>query len=310
MSSSTPHPYSWDADRREHYIVTISSTTGSDTRQFRVPKAWLRAAVGALVFVGLGLLVGLASFGHLLSEARSAAALEQENTSLRRQMAYLGQIESRLAALDSSRVAMLRVVGVAQPEPGKVGPVGHGQEGPESGGDYSAAAPGPDPALEEQETIRAALIREPLSGPHTRAFGPLSDAGIFHTGCDIAGKTGAAVAAAGEGVVTFVGSDPVFGNVLVIGHGPRLATMYGHASRILVRVGDFVTAGQIVAEVGSTGRSSAPHLHFEVQFDGRAVDPSHAISAWDGAASPGRVEQMPDADQNDGVRMTGNLGSR
>ena len=118
------------------------------------------------------------------------------------------------------------------------------------------------------------------------------------------------MAAAGEGVVTFVGSDPVFGNVLVIGHGPRLATMYGHASRVLVRVGDYVTAGQAVAVVGSTGRSSAPHLHFEVQWDGRAVDPGRALAAWEEAGGPAAAGQVPEPVQADGAHAIDNLGSR
>jgi len=310
MPTLTPERPARDGERREYYTVTISSTTGSGVTQFRVPKPWLKVVVGTLAVLGVGILVGLAAFGHLLSQAQSTSALKQENADLRRQMTQLTQIERRLAALDSSRVAMLRVVGVESPEPAGSGAAGQEPDGADAGSGYFAAAPGPEPGLEDLETIRAVLTHEPLAGPHTRGFGLLLESNIFHTGNDIAGRTGASVAAAGEGVVTFVGSDPVFGNVLVIGHGPRLATMYGHASRVLVRVGDYVTAGQVVAVVGSTGRSSAPHLHFEVQWDGRAVDPGRALAAWEAAGGPAGAGRVPESAQDGGERTTDYLGSR
>ncbi len=307
MATRKPESPRWDGDRRECYTITISSTTGSGVTQFRLRKMWLRAILGGLVVLGVAVLVGLAVFGQLISRARSTSALAQENVDLRRQLAQLGQIERRLAALDSSRVAMLRVVGVESPEPGASALMGGELAGADAGSGYAAAAPGPEPTLEELDTIQAALTQEPLAGPHTREFGPVSESGIFHTGNDIAGKTGALVVAAGEGVVTFVGFDPIFGKVLVITHGPRLATMYGHASRILVGVGDYVTAGQDVAVVGSTGRSSAPHLHFEVQWDGRAVDPGRALAAWARAGGPPRVGHAPAGDHGDGDRVSDNI---
>ena len=70
----------------------------------------------------------------------------------------------------------------------------------------------------------------------------------------------------------------VFGVVLVIAHTSRISTMYGHNFEVSVRVGDFVSMGQKVAEVGSTGQSSAPHLHLEVQWDGGAIDPTLVFS--------------------------------
>lgn len=310
MPGMAPQTTPRDANRREYYTITISSTTGSGVSQFRIPRPWLRLLAGLLAVTVVLLLASLIAFGHLLSRARSAEGLRQENEGLRRQLTQLAQIERRLAALDSTRVAMLRVVGVESPKIGVAAETGHEPRQDEPGGGYAALSPGPEPVLEECDAIRAALPREPIIGPYTRGFGPLREVGIFHTGSDIAGRTGASVVAAGEGIVSFVGSDRVFGNVLVIAHNPRLSTMYGHATRILVRVGDFVMAGQAVAEVGNTGRSSAPHLHFEVQWDGRSVDPGLVFAAWRNAGGPGEGDREPESVEHDGVRTDGNLGSR
>jgi murein DD-endopeptidase MepM/ murein hydrolase activator NlpD len=81
------------------------------------------------------------------------------------------------------------------------------------------------------------------------------------------------VRAAGPGVVQVAGEDPVYGLHVMIDHGRGLETVYGHASRLFVSVGDTVRRGRLIAFSGSTGRSTAPHLHFEVRLDGMAVDP-------------------------------------
>ena len=116
----------------------------------------------------------------------------------------------------------------------------------------------------------------------------MGDTGIFHTGIDIAGETGAGVFAAGEGIVSFTGFHETFGLVLVIAHAPGVETVYGHNSQILVQVGDFITRGQVVAEVGNTGTSTAPHLHFEVHWRSRAIDP---LLILPGANTPDREDQ-------------------
>jgi murein DD-endopeptidase MepM/ murein hydrolase activator NlpD len=81
------------------------------------------------------------------------------------------------------------------------------------------------------------------------------------------------VRAAATGAVTFAGTDPEYGNLVIVDHGLGLETRYGHNERLAVRVGDRVTRGQLIAAVGNTGRSSAPHLHFEVRKNGVPVDP-------------------------------------
>ncbi len=99
----------------------------------------------------------------------------------------------------------------------------------------------------------------------------------MHQGLDIAASEGTPIEAARGGRVVQAGWVRGYGNTVVLDHGDGQTTLYGHASELLVKVGDKVTAGAHIAKVGSTGHSTGPHLHFEVRQDGRAQDPSKAL---------------------------------
>lgn len=118
----------------------------------------------------------------------------------------------------------------------------------------------------------------PLSGPITLAYGA-KDRDGFHHGLDIAAPAGDPIRAAAGGEVTFSGRRPVYGLTVIIKHHQGLATLYAHASRLLVQEGDQVFSGQEIARVGSTGHSSGPHLHFEVYRNGRTVNPLRYLPA-------------------------------
>ncbi|MEO5509537.1 MAG: M23 family metallopeptidase [Longimicrobiales bacterium] len=94
-----------------------------------------------------------------------------------------------------------------------------------------------------------------------------------HPGIDIAVKNDSDVRAAGSGTIKSAGLDDVYGKYIVIDHGQGYMSVYGHANRLLVQPGDRVAAGDKIALSGSTGRSTAPHLHFEIRKDGAVMDP-------------------------------------
>jgi murein DD-endopeptidase MepM/ murein hydrolase activator NlpD len=94
-----------------------------------------------------------------------------------------------------------------------------------------------------------------------------------HPGIDIAVPAGTPVRAAGGAVVEVAGTDPAYGQFVLLQHSGGYETMYGHASRILVHDGDSVQAGQVIALSGNSGRSTAPHLHFEIRRAGKSLDP-------------------------------------
>lgn len=108
---------------------------------------------------------------------------------------------------------------------------------------------------------------------------PFSGKQEFHKGMDLAGKKGSDVIAVASGVVTWSGERYGYGIMVEIDHGKGLATRYGHNLENLVQVGDKVKKGQLIAKMGSTGRSTGPHVHFEVLRNGKAVDPRKYIYA-------------------------------
>jgi murein DD-endopeptidase MepM/ murein hydrolase activator NlpD len=108
---------------------------------------------------------------------------------------------------------------------------------------------------------------------------PFTGAGAFHAGVDFAADPGSRVLATGPGVVTYAGYKNGYGNVVEITHPTGYLTRYGHNSRNLVREGDTVQKGQAIAIVGSTGRSTGTHVHFEVERGGNTLNPMRYLSA-------------------------------
>ena len=129
------------------------------------------------------------------------------------------------------------------------------------------------------------LTTEPL--PESRSKGPASGFGWrddpmnhsrkYHRGADIRADHGTPVVAAGDGVVVFAGRQGGYGNVIYVDHGGGVVTRYAHLRRIEIKKDATCVAGQRIGQVGSTGRATGPHLHFEVRLDGRAVNPTTAL---------------------------------
>ncbi len=119
------------------------------------------------------------------------------------------------------------------------------------------------------------LFLWPVQGPITSDYGYRFIFGEtnFHQGIDIAAPASTAISAAAEGVVAFAGERGTYGNLVILTHANGFQTYYAHCSQLLVKVGDVVTQGQPVAAVGSTGRSTGPHLHFEVRYQNSPMDP-------------------------------------
>lgn len=108
---------------------------------------------------------------------------------------------------------------------------------------------------------------------------PFTGSAAFHAGLDFPGPMGSPIFAAAKGRVTFVGHRPGYGNCIEISHGNGLTTRYGHLSGFKARVGQQVDAGIVIATMGSTGRSTGPHLHFEVRLNGQPVNPRPFLDA-------------------------------
>jgi murein DD-endopeptidase MepM/ murein hydrolase activator NlpD len=107
---------------------------------------------------------------------------------------------------------------------------------------------------------------------------PLNGNKAFHEGLDFTADSGTAIRAAADGIVSTSERTPDYGNIVKIDHGSGLETRYAHASKLLVKPGERVVKGQTVAQVGNTGRSTGPHLHYEIRLNGNALDPRNYLN--------------------------------
>jgi murein DD-endopeptidase MepM/ murein hydrolase activator NlpD len=128
-------------------------------------------------------------------------------------------------------------------------------------------------------------VRKPVTGEldMTSPFGVRNDPFLgrpsMHPGIDLRGEIGEPVHATAAGHITIAGRDGGYGNLVEINHGNGLATRYGHLSEIDVKVGENVHIGEVIGKIGSTGRSTGPHLHYETRIDGEAVNPQKFLRA-------------------------------
>ena len=134
-------------------------------------------------------------------------------------------------------------------------------------------------------TLMAVPVRKPVDGAvdMSSPFGvrtdPFLGKAAMHTGIDLRGDYGEPVHATAAGIVTMAGREGGYGNLVEIDHGNGLATRYGHLSVIDVKVGQLIRIGQVIGKIGSTGRSTGPHLHYETRIHNEAVDPQKFLRA-------------------------------
>jgi murein DD-endopeptidase MepM/ murein hydrolase activator NlpD len=253
--------------RQRRYVTIMIHRDGDvDSRTYRVPLRVVRWSViggGSLLLL---LLLSAALYAPIVRAAarvpflnRTIARLTAENEQVRELAGRLLEMEARYSQVR----AML-------------------------GGDIVPPGPANGETLPIAHTLVAAVpTRLPVEpGPAIPRRWPLDEKGVItrgqigegagdetHPGIDIAIPTGTPIRAAGGGRIARTGSDEEYGLYVLISHPEGYETMYGHASRILVSNGDEVNTGQVIALSGSTGRSTAPHLHFEVRRSGRSIDP-------------------------------------
>jgi len=159
---------------------------------------------------------------------------------------------------------------------------------PESATEFETSISDLDGALDRLERVKSLALELPFANPApnrkiTSSFGnrmdPFFGRLAMHAGIDFRQKTGSDVKATGAGVVIHAGTSGGYGIMVEIDHGNGITTRYGHLSKLLVKEGDTVQAGDIIALSGSTGRSTGPHLHYEVRRNGNAVDPMRFLNA-------------------------------
>jgi murein DD-endopeptidase MepM/ murein hydrolase activator NlpD len=294
------------------FTVIVVSDHSQAVRKFRLPRKWLKN----LAYGGAGaVLVGLLTVGHyfaLLGASSENAVLKEENAQLRSQILLVQEKVAHISAtLDRVERfdAKLRTAVTQLQDPERnlaIGPVGNSEAdaaipGPAPAGEANLSAlPGKLSSLETEAARQEQSLRElqeyfddqrsllastpsiwPTRGWVTSDFGtridPYTAERKMHHGMDIATPHGQVIYTPSDGSVVFIGTEGGYGKVLVIDHGYGVKTRFGHLSEIHVRLGDRVSRGAKVASVGNTGRSTGPHLHYEVRVNGIPENPRKFI---------------------------------
>jgi murein DD-endopeptidase MepM/ murein hydrolase activator NlpD len=150
-----------------------------------------------------------------------------------------------------------------------------------------------DIVLERPPAIPAVSFIRPVPGPIVSPFGPRGQA--WHGGIDLRADRNDPIHAAAAGMVISSGWERAYGHVIKIWHPYDLITVYAHNLENMVKVGDWVEQGQVIATVGSTGRATAPHLHFEIRLAGRKYNPAYFLPEAEALAGPERDVRSPTA---------------
>ena len=263
------------------FIVIPENTSKTYTFRLRRGLLYLMGAICLLFFGAFVYVLGV--YQRVSPEAQRAERLEMENAILRAQTQRTADLERELARLQNIRQRLYEMAGLPlelNQSRGGVSPAESSallaaEEMYQPRYEVSTASP-EDPTLADTILARAsnAPTLWPVRGWVTAGFNEiLPGREKRHRGIDIAAPQGTAILAAASGKVVFAGWDTHLGLVVILDHQNGLSTLYGHCSQVLADVGDSVVQGQIVAHLGNTGQSSAPHLHFEIREHGVAVDP-------------------------------------
>lgn len=242
------------------------------SRSIRLPLWLLKLLTTTATILGVVILISAILYAPVMRTAARVPGLTREVENLRAENQQVAELVNRLEQAESTYAQIRDMLG------GDLVP-----ELQTQGGTPVALRPLFARAPDAASCYPAEPSRPthwPLGEPGVVTRGTVGAGGAAeaHTGLDIAVAQGTPVRAAGGGVVSAAGEDPEYGLFVRLDHPDGFQSMYGHASRLIVTVGDTVLAGRVIALSGSTGRSTAPHLHFEIRRNGQAVDPSALVS--------------------------------
>jgi murein DD-endopeptidase MepM/ murein hydrolase activator NlpD len=274
------------------------------TKKYHLPLWWFEAGKWSAVTVALLVVLFFAFAEPLTHAAARVPGLEREVARLRQENGRVQELAGALSRAEANYQELRQLLGArAGGEPAAQKPEADMMRAVALRASVPAAAPvppststpaptpappPPPPPVPAPAPAATRALSPPRKGPEssTSLRWPL-DAGGFvtrgevkpgdpaesHSGIDIAVPLGTPVRAAGGAVVEKAGTDSAYGLFVLLQHPGHYETLYGHASRLLVREGDSVQVGQVIALSGSSGHSTAPHLHFEIRLDGKPVDP-------------------------------------
>ena len=240
-------------------VLLVPRLSEGATRSFEVTGRRLFLLKMGGWILGLLLAATLGIWFLFTRETLENRALEQRVVALQEELTRVSALESQLSDLEARYIRMQEVLtpGGAEEAPGLWLPPAGGAVESATGDPGEAALPTSWPLTERGFVTRSLMESE------------VQD----HTGLDIAIPSGSYIRAAGSGEILEVGEDEVYGRFVRIGHGNGYETLYAHATAVFMEPGALVRRNEVIGLTGSTGRSTAPHLHFEILLDRRHVDP-------------------------------------
>jgi murein DD-endopeptidase MepM/ murein hydrolase activator NlpD len=251
---------------------------------------------------------GFGSVARIVAPERAETSARYVRENLDAMARKLGEMQARMMQIDSLGE---RVAGLAGLNPEEFKPAPAGAGGALVGG-RSMSMDALNSAMDDLNQLTGTRVdwltvvesrlfdqqmqrnlvptQEPVLGARVGSpFGfridPISGKSALHTGLDFPADTGTPIFAAAGGVVIVQAEHHAYGNMIEVDHGNNLITRYAHTSRVFVKKGDIIKRGQKIAEVGSTGRSTGPHLHFEVWVAGVVQDPRRFLNAGENLAA-------------------------
>jgi murein DD-endopeptidase MepM/ murein hydrolase activator NlpD len=277
------------------FIVSQTSRSRSYVRRVSIHKRWVKASALVAAFLFCAAAYGVYGLTREAVHLRT----EEENNRLRleneRQRQKLQKLENRVDAIEDASRRLSEMSGVSPEQEGEgEGTSPHGAGGPALELDPAAVERLESRAarLETDLQVYEAALKErarvpsiwPVEGESTDGFGVRGNPfgggdSEFHPGQDIAAPRGTPVLAPADGRVVEAGWKNGYGQTVILEHGNGLTTRYGHLSKIEVTAGQEVRRGEQLGQVGSTGRSTGPHLHYEVRLGELPVSPRHYLPA-------------------------------
>jgi murein DD-endopeptidase MepM/ murein hydrolase activator NlpD len=252
--------------------VVVHRDGDPHSRQFRLPLWAARTLLFGAGALGVGIILGGVLYAPIVRTAASVPGLRDRIARLEAERDQVQHLARRLDEAEQRYEQIREMMG------GRIVPT---MQAPLAEPILAAApiAVLPPDALARFEEGLSPPFHWPLDrrGIITRGQvnpGPRDET---HSGLDVAVPIGTPIRASGGGIVTELGEDAEYGLFVILDHPGDYQSLYGHASRLLIGEGDTVAAGQVIALAGSTGRSTGPHLHFEIRRGARAVDPRTVV---------------------------------